>query len=173
MLPDNGLGGLSLISTFSWLANFLSGSAGRCYKRFINKMNDDARKSYFCKMHFPSLECTGLTPACSSRNALGTFAPRGTGANLPLSSRQAGTISSVRWEAAAVLAQPSNSLQNALTCQQQRTRAADTVGGGGLSPVPPQPFHRAKLLSAALATECRSPAFPRAREWAAAPKMCW
>lgn len=59
---DNGLGGLSLILTFSWLAGFLRGSAGRCYKRFINKMNCNAKKSYFCKMHFLSHACTGLNP---------------------------------------------------------------------------------------------------------------
>lgn len=51
---DNGLGGFSGISTFSWLASSLRGSAGRCYKRFINKMKCNARKSYSCKMHFPS-----------------------------------------------------------------------------------------------------------------------
>lgn len=56
---DNGLGGFSWISTFSWLASSLRGSAGRCYKRFINEMKSNARKSYCCRMCFPSHMCTG------------------------------------------------------------------------------------------------------------------
>lgn len=114
---DEGSGGLSLISTCSRLAHFLRGSAGRRYERFINKMNCNARKSYFCKMHFPSH--TGLN--LPRLDALSIFHPQGVLEQT--CSFPGGGLAEVHpcdGKLLQSLPTPSSSLQKVLICQQQQ-----------------------------------------------------
>lgn len=91
---DNGLGGLYLISTFSRLADFLRGSAGRCYKRFINKMKCDAKKSYFYKMRFSLPHMHRREPTLFEHTQHPSSS--GTPANPLLPSQWAGRVSSMQ-----------------------------------------------------------------------------
>lgn len=165
---DYGLGGFSWISTFSWLASSLRGSAGRCYKRFINKMKCNARKSYSCKMHFPS--CVNpphvkalsilLLPADPLLPSQLLFHP-GNGKML-LSFLSHPTASKMSFCA------------NNSKYKHLKRKEKEPVGRCSSSPASPalsQPFPRAKLPLAALATVHRLPALHGAGEETAAPKV--